>query len=127
MSENGQHAETLSPEQRKAVEALAAGATKEMAAVAAGRTRRTLDRWLLEEPAFAQALRAATNEAVQDAARRLSGLLELVISAVASDIESGETSPRDNLRALDIVAKHAVKLRELEELEQRITALEERL
>lgn len=117
----------LSPEQRTAVEALASGATKDQAATIAGRTRRTLDRWLVEEPAFTQALRAATDEAVQDAARRLSGLLELIITAVAGDIESGETTPRDRLRALDVVARHAVKLRELAELEARITALEEQI
>lgn len=124
MTQNVQHTETLSPEQRRAVTALASGATKQAAALAADRTRRTIDRWISEEPAFQQALQDATDEAVKDAARRLSGLLEAVISAIVDDLEGGELAPRDKLRALDIVARHAVKLRELADLEERVAALE---
>jgi hypothetical protein len=125
MSESKRHDENLSSPQRRAIKALATGATKEQAAVVADRTVQTLRRWEREDAAYADALRAASNEALNDAARQLRSILQLAITAVRDVLEHPTTKDRDKLRAFDLVAGHAVKLTEYAELEERVAALEE--
>lgn len=125
MSEDVSNTETLSTEQRRAIEALAAGATKEMAATVASRTVRTIDRWIAEEPAFAEALRQASDEAVADASRRLKGLLEKALSALEKILDKDGVQDKDRLRAINMTLSHAMKMAEYAELEERISTLEE--
>ena len=125
MSENVSNTDTLSAEQRKAIEALAAGATKEMAAAVAERTVRTLDRWIADEPAFVEALRAAGDEAVADASRRLKGLLTKALTALEKILDKPGVEDKDRLRAINMTISHAMKLAEYAELEERVRALEE--
>lgn len=124
MAKNVRYAE-ISSHQRRAVEALAAGGTKQAAALAAGRTRRTIDRWLQDDPAFQGALADATAEGRKTAAKRLAGLLGLIIDHLAEQIAAGDMSLQDSLKALDTVARHAASLAELVDLEGRVKALEE--
>lgn len=127
MSENVSNSGNLSTEQRKAIEALAAGATKEQAATLADRTVRTIDRWIAEDPTFAEALRVASDEAVSDASRRLKGLLEKALTALEKILEKPGASDKDRLRAINMTISHAMKLAEFAELEARVAELEERM
>lgn len=126
MSENVRPDENLSLEQRKAVEALAAGATIEQAATIAGRTPHTLRRWRREEPAYAASLKQAGDEALEDAAVQLRGLLTVALARLGELFEDEDVKTHHLLRAIDMVAGHAIKLTEFAELEARVAALEER-
>lgn len=127
MSENVPPAGHLSTPQRAALDALASGATKAQAASIAKRTRRTLDRWIATEPAFSGALKNVTDAAVADAARRLAMMLDRALDVLDIVLQDPTTPHHVQLRAIDTVVGNLIKLREFDELEQRITALEERL
>lgn len=116
----------LTPEQQKALEALASGATKQQAAMIAGRTLRTLERWY-HDPAFQAALREVTGAAVEDAARRTATTLNQALTVLLVLMGSKDAPPAVRLRAADLIIVHAVKMRELSELEERLTKLEVRL
>lgn len=111
----------LRPEQRAAIEALASGATKEQAAAVAGRTRRTLDRWISEDQAFRAALQAMTDEAVKDTARRLAGMLEDAVTAMQDVVGAGKAG--DRLRAAEMILANAVKMREFADLAEQVAEL----
>lgn len=115
----------LRPEQRAAIEALASGATKEQAATVAGRTRRTLDRWIAGDPAFRAALQATTDEAVKDAARRLAALLEDAVTAMHDVVARVSSKDADRLRAAEMILANAVKMREFAELADQVAELRE--
>lgn len=117
----------LTTAQRAAVEALATGATKEQAAAVAGRSLRTLRRWLADDEAFRAAVRTAGDEAMGDSTRRLAGLLRKAITAVERDLDAGASSPAQNIQTLNVIARAAVRLREVDELTERVGAIEERL
>jgi transposase-like protein len=125
MSENVRPDENLSLEQRKAIEALASGATIDQAAVAADRTPATLRRWRREEDAYNEALQRAADEALGDAAVQLKGLLKLALERLKSVLEDDKIKTHHLLRAIDMTAGHVVKLTEFSELEERVAALEE--
>jgi len=127
MTDKVQNTGHLSTPQRAALQALADGASKQQAATIAGRTRRTLDRWIGEDPAFGAALKQATNAAVADASRRLAALLDDAIKAIAYVLKHPETANHTRLRAADAAINNLIRLREFDDLEQRISALEERL
>ena len=127
MTENVPNTGHLSTAQRAALQALTDGASKDQAATLAGRTRRTLDRWILEDPSFGSALKQSTGAAVVDAGRRLAGLLDDVIKALGNLLKHPETADHNRLRAADAVISNLIRLREFDDLEQRISVLEERL
>jgi hypothetical protein len=123
MTENGDYTGRLSTEQLAAISALASGATKDQAAVAASRARRTLDRWIADEPAFQAALQAATDTAVTDAARRLAALLESALSAIQLVLEQTDTKDHDRLRAAEMVIQSTIRMREFADLEKQVAEL----
>lgn len=127
MTKNVQNTGHLKTAQRTALQALADGASKNQAATLADRTRRTLDRWIADDPAFGDALKQATAAAVADANRRLAALLDEAIRALAYVLKHPETADHNRLRAADNVISNLIRLREFDELEQRITALEEHI
>jgi hypothetical protein len=127
MTENVPLSGYLTTPQRKALEALASGATKGQASTIADRTERTINRWISEDDRFADALRASTNASVEDASRRLAALLEDAVTALYWLVKKQDTPDHVRLRAADTIISNLVRLREFDELEQRITALEEGL
>lgn len=117
----------LTKPQRLALEAFANGAGRDQAAAVADRTRRTVDRWMVEDPAFKAAVTELSSQAVDDGGRRLALLLEEAIQ-VFEDIMGGEEVPYSiRLKAAQAVISNVIKLREFHELEERVSALEERL
>ena len=127
MTENVLNTGHLTAAQRAAMIALADGATKDQAAIIANRTRRTVDRWLQDDQAFIDAVNRSTDETIADASRRLAALLDEAVD-VMREIMAAEDAPHHvRLRAADLAATHAVKLREHGNLADRVTALEERI
>lgn len=99
-----------------------ANKTQDAACQAVGVPVRTLQNWLLEAD-FQDALRSAEGQLVNHAARRLLTLTDDAIEALHDNL--GEFSkPAHSLRAAELVLSHVLKWRELQDLENRIAALE---
>ncbi len=116
----------LSPKQEKAISALLAHPTIEAAAEALKINPATIYRWL-QESAFDDAYRTARREAVAVAIGRLqqvSGAMVAVLVNVAAD---KKTAAGTRVAAASKVIDLAIKAVELEDLQARIAALEERL
>lgn len=117
--------DALTPKQHKAIAALLAEPTIKAAAEALGVGERTLHTWL-SEPAFDRAYRTARREAVRQAVARLQQSASR--AAEALDTIVGNRFERAHVRvaAARAILDLAIKAVELEDLEARITALEER-
>lgn len=116
----------LSSRQRKVVEALLSGADKDSAAIAAGVTRRTVDRYL-QEPAVHAALEAATGAALGDVARRMIGAMATALDTMLALTEDKDAPATVRLRAAIAIVEHGPRLFEAHELVKRIEALEARV
>lgn len=117
---------TLSPAQRRALDSLLSGGSKDQAAAAAGVTRRTLARYL-NDPIFRAALDKATGAAVGDVARRMIGGMETAVSIMLELAEDANTPASVRLRAAIALVEHGPKLFEQVEIIKRLEALEAKL
>lgn len=116
---------TLTPKQQRAVRALLEQKSVGDAAKSIGVGERTLFRWLTD-PAFKLALSAAESDLLDAATRRLLSLQDAAIGTFESLLADGsEASDTVRLRAASAVLDHLLKLRELRDIEQRLTALEQ--
>ncbi len=116
--------DNLSPQQHKAIAALLTSSSITQAADEAGVGHRTLFRWLAD-PTFSDAYRAARRESVQQAIARLqqlSGAAVVVLGQVMADKRSPASS---RVAAASKILDTAIKVVELEQIEQRLAALEE--
>jgi hypothetical protein len=121
MSENG--VKNLTPRQRKAIEALLAGAKLNEAAVAAGVHPRTLSRWK-EQEAFAFHLRRLSTLAVKDAATRLTGGMDAMLD-VLQEVALDDEAPRHvRIRAALGWIDRQTKLVEVADILERLESLE---
>lgn len=118
----------VSAKQQRAIVALLdpRNSTQEAAARAAGVGYRTLQRWLTE-PAFVHALRQAEGQAVDAATRRLLSLQSVAISVFGRVLTDKDIAPSVRLRAAQQVIDFSIRLTELRSIEERLTALENRL
>lgn len=121
MSENGT-LKTLAPAQRKAIEALLTCGNVASAALAADVGRTTIYRWMKED-LFTSELRIAEQEAVAGLARALAGLGDSAAEALRAALQPDQKMSV-RLRASEVVIGNLLRLRELVELEARISALE---
>ena len=112
---------SLNTRKRRAILALIEHGAVSQAADAIGCARQTLYRWL-KEPEFAQALRDASGSQVADASRRLDALLLRAIAELEKLL--GSESDHQRRLAAESILSHGVRLRELTELEERVSALE---
>lgn len=115
----------LSPKQSKAVESLLRGDTVERAAVAAGVTSRTVQKWL-NEPGFFEAVRDGQTIIIKQISTRLTGLANIACDTLEA-VMLEERPPHGSgmrVRAADIVIGALLRYVELVELEARITRLE---
>ena len=119
MSEND--TPQISPRQRQAVEALMTAPTIRAAARLAKVSERQLYRWL-DAPAFRAELHRAEGEALGGAARRLAALAGQAVETLAGALDADVGHSR--IRAAVAILEQAQRLRELTDLEARITALE---
>jgi hypothetical protein len=91
------------------------------AAAQVGISRQALHRWI-KEPEFAQELHQASSNIVLEASRRLAFLMMQAVDELEKMLNSDV--PRDKIRAAELILSHALRLRELTDIEERITALE---
>ena len=126
MSENV--SKKLTTKQRRAIEALLAGKKIKDAAMLAGVTTRTLQRWR-KQPVFSSELSDRTSQLMGDAVLRMVGNMDLssdVLVELAED-KIGHVPFSVRLRAAKYIQEGGIRLMELHELEERISVLEEQL
>jgi len=117
----------VTPRQRKAIESLLTQGDVKSAAAAAGVARQTVYRWL-KKPAFRAALAEAEAEALASLSRALVRLGEKATRTLEQAIDGeADTRMSTRVRAADIVLSRLLQLRELVDLERRVTELERKL
>lgn len=114
----------LSSRQQRAIAALLTTKSMSEAASSAGVGERTLYRWLAEDEAFRAGLARAESELLDTATRRLLALQGQAIETLEHLLSSAE-SESVRLRAAQVAIETSLKLRELRDIDQRLTALEQ--
>lgn len=122
MAHNGSPGQKLTPRQRRSIVALLSERDVSHAAIAAKVGRRTLVRWLAE-PAFQAELSRAEGEAIAAATRRLVRYQDSAIDKLGDLVAVG-SSETLQLRAAQSVLDFLIKLRDLRNTEERLSALE---
>lgn len=112
----------LSPRQQRAVVALLQYRNVQEAASQTGIPARSVYRWLREERFRAAVLEAET-EAIDAATRGLVALTDKALNALDRALDGGQ-SPTVQLRAAQTVLDNLLRLRELRDVEERLTRLE---
>jgi hypothetical protein len=120
MSENT----TLSPKQRKAIEALLQTGEVSHAATVAHVHRDTIYRWM-KQPAFAAAVHEAEAQAIDEVSRVLIRLSRSAVGTLAQAMAERDAPIGPRIRAADITLSRLLQVRELATLEDRLTALEQ--
>ena len=116
--------EKLTPRKTRAITALLELPTIEQAAMSAAVNPRTIYRWL-DNPSFKAELSAAEGRAIDRAARRLVGLSGKALDALESVLDTPSQSGAGNKRLAAVaILESLLKLRDLRNIEVRITALE---
>lgn len=113
----------LSTRQRRAIAALLTARNIRDAAKTVGIPERTVARWLADDPDFRLALLAAEGDAIDAATRRLVSLSDAAIATLEDTMTSAGPAGI-KLRAAQSVLDYLLRLRELRNIEQRLTALE---
>jgi len=116
--------ENVTPKKRRAVEALLSESDVTQAAKAAGVSRNTLYRWM-KEPDFMVAVANAEADALAGMSRALVKLGDQAVEVLRDAINDPETPVNTRLRAADTVFSRLLQLRELVNVEKRVTELEE--
>ncbi len=100
--------------------------TREEAAAAAGISGVTLWRWM-QEPEFAEAYRKARRQAVQQAIGRIQQVCSEAVATLKTIMEDSEAPASARVSAAKTVLETAIKAVELEDLEARLSILEEKM
>jgi hypothetical protein len=111
----------LTPRKKRAALALVEHGAVSRAAESCGVSRQALHRWMLD-PEFTAYLHQVSGDAVTAASRRLVSLMDGAIDALMQILDSG--SIRERMRAAELIITHALRLRELTDIEERLTLLE---
>jgi len=119
-------AEKLNTNQRRAIAALLTSKSIKAAAELADVGERTLYRWLTL-PEFRTELSQHEGATIDQAARRLVELGEKAIDELESILGNTQAAEGLKLRAAQTVLDYLLKLRELRNIEQRLTELEARM
>jgi len=118
--------ENVTPKKRRAVEALLTNPDVTQAAKASGVSRNTLYRWM-KEPDFMVAVANAEADALTGMSRALVKLGDQAAAVLRDAMNDPETPINTRLRAADTVFSRLLQLRELVNVEKRVTELEERV
>jgi hypothetical protein len=114
----------LTPRQRRTLPFVISTPGVAEAARQANVSERTLRRWM-DDPAFTRALQGAELAVVNTTTRRLTGMAEAALETVQAVMVDASASATARLRAAEIVLNQMEHLREMRDLEQRLTALEQ--
>ena len=117
-------AENLTTRQKTAVLALVAGETVTSAAARSSVTRETVYKWM-HNPAFTEAIKTGAAENLDALSRRLVRLGEAALDALEEALSHPDTAQSVKVRAADITLSRLLQLRELVDIETRLTKLEE--
>lgn len=123
MAENGTAEVALSAKQQRAIVALLSTKSVSEAAKQAKVGERTLWRWL-GDPSFRVHLAGAEADMLDATTRRLLQLQDGAIETVQAIMQDAEANAGVRLRAAQAVLENLLKLREMRNIEQRLTALE---
>lgn len=122
MADNGAQ---LTPQQQRTIAALLSSRNVREAAKQAQVSERALYRWLATD-AFVAALRKAESDLLDAATRRLLTMQDGALDTLESLIKAGAlVEDPVRLRAALGILGHALKLREMRDIESRLSALEE--
>ena len=116
----------LTPKQHKAIAALLTEPTIGAAAAAAGVGDRTLYTWLAA-PDFRAAYLAARREAVSQAVAQLQRIASEAVLVLQTVMNDATKPASARIAAARSVLEFSIKAVEVEELEQRLSALEARM
>lgn len=125
MSQNDQNTSQLTSHQTKVLDCLATGATKDQAAAIAGVAVRTINRWISEDEGFKAAVDGLTQTAVNEAAFNLASMLSKANKSIEGILDNAKSKDGDKLRAANLVYDIYIKIKEFQDLDGRIKALEE--
>lgn len=123
MAENGTQDKPLTAQQHKAIASLLVSKNIRAAAEASGTPERTLWRWC-GDPRFLAALHSAEGAIVTDATRRLLQLADKAIGVLETVLDSTTAPASIKVRAAGLVLDQLLTLRELQNTESRLAALE---
>jgi hypothetical protein len=124
MADNGTEDDKLTPPQQRAISALLSTKSVAEAAKQANVPLRTLWRWLTE-PAFKAALNSAEGELIAAATRLLLQYQDAALTVILSIMADKQYPAGVRLRAALAIIDTMLKLRELNGIEARLSALEE--
>ena len=119
-------ARRLSPKQEKAITALLAQPTIEAAAASLGINPATVHRWL-QEPAFVEAYRSARRDAVGQAVTRLQQMSGAAVAVLVQVMADKANPAATRVNAAKTVLEFSFRAVELEDLAERIAALEQHI
>ncbi len=122
MAGNGQKTR----QREKAICGLLEQPTVTQAAIYAGVSEGTLYRWLREDSTFQSAYAEARRECVRQATARLQRACSTAVQTLEEVMGDGDAPPSSRVTAARSVLELAFKAVEIDELDARITALEER-
>jgi len=118
------HGQKLSRNQEKAVIALLTEPTLQAAAEKVGIGETTLYRWMqLKE--FDEQFRAAKREAFNQAIGRLQQASTMAVDTLCTIMESDTATDSSRVRASEIVLNMSLKAIEMQDIEKRLTEIEE--
>lgn len=123
MANNG----NLTTPQRRAIAALLTERNVQAAARVAHVGERTLYRWVTEYAPFQAELKAAEGRAIDAAIRRLAELTGEAVDTLREVMGNTEASPGARVQAANVALSRLLELKELADLEGRITAIEKSL
>jgi transposase-like protein len=118
------HGAKFGRKKEEAVAALLSSKSVEDAARTIGVNANTLLRWL-EVPAFRDAYRKARREAVHQSVARMQQATGAAAITILKLMTDASVPPAVRLRAAECVFDHAIQGIELEDIETRVTALEQ--
>lgn len=116
----------LRTNQRKALEVITAGGTVAQAAASAGVTETTIYNWKSEN-VFKQALQDANNRILADTVTALTVASVRAVEILIMVAEDADSPAGTRVSAARAILDSTIKVRELYDLEERITALESSL
>lgn len=112
--------------QRKAIEALAAGSTVEMAALQAGVTAKTVYNWKSSHEGFIAELQSVTEGIMSESVNMLIGASRQAIITLTEIADDTEAPPGTRVSAARSILENTIRLSELWALEKRVSELEKR-
>ena len=114
----------LTSRQKRAIAALISSTDKKAAAELAGVGYTSLNRWLRDDDLFIAELRRAESEIISEAVRVLIKELPKSIEVMRKIRDHERTPVSVKLRAAQLLDQSLLKWREVQEVEQRLEALE---